>query len=409
MNNSKWYRIGVTLMIGLFVAYLDRSNLSIGLPGMERDLGFSGAGTKSLALTGFLIGYALSNFFGGFLTYRLNPKTTIIAMVFIWSLAQIFTAWVTTPALLITYRIILGIAEGIYWPQQFRFARAWFNKEEITRGTNLIQFYGQFLALAIGFLVLTPIYDHVGWQWLFYITGGLGIVIVVPLYLIFLKTSPEGAASARQEANVLQEEVRPTEKLTFDSLGGYPFLLLVFSYFANGMLFWGITLFIPMLVTSLGFTGLWQGFASSLPYMLAIILAIPVSYLSDRTQKRGLIAASGLVVAGVLLVLLPVIASPVVKMALITLAIGYFTSSYTTNIWSIITSSVKPSAVGPAAGVVNGIGAGGGGTVAGFVVAYLFKSTGSYLPGFSVIGAMAILGGIAVYAYSRIVAGKNRQ
>ncbi|TCL02940.1 MFS transporter [Sodalis ligni] len=402
MSNSKWYRIGVTLMIGLFIAYLDRSNLSIGLPGMERDLGFSGAGTKSLALTGFLIGYALSNFFGGFLTYKLNPKTTIISMVLIWSLAQVFTAWVTTPTLLIIYRIILGIAEGIYWPQQFRFARAWFTKDEITRGTNLIQFYGQFLALAIGFLVLTPIYDLLGWQWLFYITGGLGIFIVVPLFLIFLKTSPDGAG------NTATEEVRPVEKLTFASLGGYPFLLLVFSYFANGMLFWGITLFIPMLVTSLGFTGLWQGFASSLPYMLAIILAIPMSYISDRSQKRGLIAASGLVVAGVLLVLLPIIANPVMKMALITLAIGYFTSSYTTNIWSIITSSVKPAAVGPAAGVVNGIGAGGGGTVAGFVVAYLFKSTGSYLPGFSIIGAMAILGGVAVYAYSRIIARQSR-
>ena len=400
MSNSKWYRIGVTLMIGLFIAYLDRSNLSIGLPGMEHDLGFSGAGTKSLALTGFLIGYALSNFFGGFLTYRLNPKATIVSMVLIWSLAQVFTAWVTTPTLLIVYRVILGIAEGIYWPQQFRFARAWFTKDEITRGTNLIQFYGQFLALAIGFLVLTPIYDLLGWQWLFYITGGLGIFIVVPLFLIFLKSAPDNAEK------VDLDDGRPAEKLTFAALGGYPFLLLVFSYFTNGMLFWGITLFIPMLVHALGFTGLWQGFASSLPYMLAIIFAIPMSIISDRTQKRGLIAASGLTVAGVLLVLLPVIDNPVGKMTLITFAIAYFTSSYTTNIWSIITSSVKPAAVGPAAGVINGIGAGGGGTVAGFVVEYLNKSTGSYLPGFSVIGAVAILGGIAVYIYSRRV-GQN--
>ncbi|HEY0207989.1 MFS transporter [Acerihabitans sp.] len=396
MRHSKWYRIGGTLMIGLFVAYLDRSNLSIALPGMERDLGFSGAATKSLALTGFLIGYALSNFFGGFLTYKLNPKTTIVSMVLLWSLAQVMTAWVTSPTLLIIYRIILGIAEGIYWPQQFRFARAWFTKDEITRGTNLIQFYGQFLALALGFLILTPIYDALGWEWIFYITGGLGLFIVVPLFLIFLKNAPDSGSEAADE------EARPNEKLTFRSLGGYPFLLLIFSYFANGMLFWGITLFIPMLVHSLGFTGLWQGFASSLPYMLAIVFAIPMSYISDRTQKRGLIAASGLTVAGILLVILPVIDNPVAKMALITLAIAYFTSSYTTNIWSIITSSVKPAAVGPAAGVINGIGAGGGGTTAGFIVGVLYSNTGSYLAGFSVIGAVAILGGLAVYVYTKI-------
>lgn len=396
MTNSKWYRIGVTLMIGVFIAYLDRSNLSIALPGMESDLGFSGATTKSLALTGFLIGYALSNFFGGFFTYKLNPKATIVGMVFIWSLATIATAWVTSPTLLIVFRVILGIAEGIYWPQQFRFARAWFSKDEITRGTNLIQFYGQYLALGLGFLILTPIYDVLGWQWLFYITGGLGLFLVVPLFLIFLKAAPDAQNGA------VVEEQRPSGKITFQSLGGAPFLLLIFSYFANGMLFWGITLFIPMLVHSLGFNGLWQGFASSLPYLLAVVFAIPMSILSDRTQKRGLIASSGLLVAGILLTLLPIIDDAVIKMALITLAIAYFTSSYTTNIWSIITTSVKPEAVGPAAGVINGIGAGLGGTVAGFVVAILLKNTGSYLPGFSVIGAVAILGGLAVLWYSRI-------
>ncbi|CAJ0991019.1 hypothetical protein SODG_001190 [Sodalis praecaptivus] len=35
MFTSKWFRIGVTPMIGIFVAYLDRSNLSIALPGIE--------------------------------------------------------------------------------------------------------------------------------------------------------------------------------------------------------------------------------------------------------------------------------------------------------------------------------------------------------------------------------------
>lgn len=77
---------------------------------------------------------------------------------------QIMTAWVTSPTVLIIYRIILGVAEGIYWPQQFRFARAWFTKEEITRGIHLIQFYGQFLARSLGFLILTPIFTYLSWQ-----------------------------------------------------------------------------------------------------------------------------------------------------------------------------------------------------------------------------------------------------
>ncbi|MFA9597361.1 MFS transporter [Citrobacter telavivensis] len=403
MFKSKWFRIGVTLMVGLFVAYLDRSNLSIALPGMEKELGIDGAATKSLALTGFLIGYALANFFGGFLANRLNPKITIVTMVFLWSVVQIMTAWITSAALLIAFRIILGIAEGIYWPQQFRFARAWFNKDEITRGTNLIQFYGQFLALSLGFIILTPIFDHLGWKWVFYITGGMGVFIVVPMFLAFLKNSPDKASAPDEPA----EEPEPAGgKISFSDLGGAPFLLLVFSYFANGMLFWGITLFIPMAVLSLGFSGFSQGVASALPYFLAILLAIPVSWYSDKTQKRGLIAACGLGSAGLFLIALPFIDSPFGKLALITLAIAWFTSCYTTNIWSIITSSVKKSAVGPAAGVINGVGAGLGGTTAGFVVQYLQSWSGSYVPGFTVLGVVAILGGLSVYTYSRIMAAR---
>lgn len=401
MFKSKWFRIGVTLMVGLFVAYLDRSNLSIALPGMEKELGIDGAATKSLALTGFLIGYALANFFGGFLANRLNPKITIVTMVFLWSVVQIMTAWISSAALLIAFRIILGIAEGIYWPQQFRFARAWFNKDEITRGTNLIQFYGQFLALSLGFIILTPIFDHLGWKWVFYITGGMGVFIVVPMFLAFLKNSPDKASAPDEPV----EEPEPAGgKISFSDLGGAPFLLLVFSYFANGMLFWGITLFIPMAVLSLGFSGFSQGVASALPYFLAIVLAIPVSWYSDKTQKRGLIAACGLGSAGLFLIALPFIDSPFGKLALITLAIAWFTSCYTTNIWSIITSSVKKSAVGPAAGVINGVGAGLGGTTAGFVVQYLQSWSGSYVPGFTVLGVVAILGGLSVYTYSRIMA-----
>ncbi|QKJ88398.1 MFS transporter [Paramixta manurensis] len=401
MLQSKWFRIGFTLMVSLFVAYLDRSNLSIALPGMEKALGIDGAATKSLALTGFLIGYALANFFGGFLTNKLDPRLTMIGMVLLWSLVQIMTGWVNSAAVLIVFRIILGVAEGIYWPQQFRLARAWFNKDEITRGTNLIQFYGQFLALALGFLILTPIFNLMGWQWVFYITGGMGVFIVVPMLWVFLKNAPDN-----RQQTVSPEPAVQTAKIRFSDLGGAPFLLLIFSYFANGMLFWGITLFIPLVVTSLGFHGIAQGFASGLPYFLAILLAIPISRFSDKTQQRGPIAAFGLGSAGIFLIILPFIDSAPGKLCLITLAIAWFTSCYTTNIWSIITASVSKQAVGPAAGVINGIGAGLGGTTAGFVVEYLHSYSGSYVPGFTVLGVVAIAGGISVYSYCRIIARK---
>jgi MFS family permease len=299
MLESKWWSIGGSLMVGLFVAYLDRTNLSVGLPQISRDLGFAGehfAVTSSWALTIFLIGYALANILGGILTRRMDPKPVVIACFIVWSLATIMVGLAASVTVLLVSRLILGVAEGIYWPQQSRFARAWFAEKELTRANCIIQYYGQFIALAVGFMVLTPIYDAFGWRVLFFITGGIGIVFIVPLYLAMLRPESEAPYAQRNEST--------QEKLTLKSLGGPSFLLVVFSYITQGMLFWGITLWIPLAVRSLGFTGMGQALASSLPYAAAIALAVPIAKLSDRTGKRVLIASMGLIIPG------PAVAAP---------------------------------------------------------------------------------------------------
>lgn len=402
MAQSKWWSIGGSLFIGLFVAYLDRTNLSVSLPQLSKDMGFAGDGfavTSSWALTIFLIGYALANILGGIVTRRMDPKPVVIWCFAVWSIATVIVGFTNSVAVLLLCRLVLGVAEGIYWPQQSRFAKAWFAPQERTRANAVIQYYGQFLALAVGFMVLTPIYDAFGWRVLFFLTGGIGLVAIIPLYLAMLR--PETEAPYREQ-QVGQDQA----PLTLQALGGPAFLLVVFSYITQGMLFWGITLWIPLAVRSLGFTGLSQAVASAVPYAAAAVLAIPMGKLSDRTGKRVLIASMGLIIPGLLLLLLPLVDSGFAKLGLITLALGFYASSYTPNIWSILQGTVEPRAIGPAAGIMNGIGAGGGGTIAGFLVGLMNGYTGSYMPGFMVLGALVILGGIALLTYGRLVTGR---
>ncbi|MFT4271982.1 MAG: MFS transporter [Pantoea sp.] len=392
---SPWLRIGGTLMLGMFISYIDRTNLSVTLKDVAQDLGFSGAGfatTSSLVLTAFLIGYIVANISGGIFTTRFDPKTIAIGMMALWSLATLTTGLVSSVAFLVACRFVLGVAEGIYWPQQSRFVRLWFSPAELTRANSLIHYYGQFLALGLGFIILTPLHNMMGWRNLFFLCGGIGLLVMVPLYARVLLNTRDAPL---QQAQVAPRKVR----LTREDFGGMSFVLLIITYLTQGMLFWGITLWIPMVVTSLGFTGWSQAFASALPYLLAVLLAIPMSWLSDKTGKRILIAALGLLIPGAMLLLLPWVESAVVKMTLITLAMGYYASSFTPNIWSIIQSSVRPHAVGAASGIVNGIGAGGGGTLAGFMVAILYARTGSYMSGFTLLGALVIIGGFSLLSF----------
>ena len=397
MLDSKWIRIAGILCLGLFVAFLDRINLSVALSAMSVDLNFSGqtfAMTSSWVLTIFLIGYAFANFFGGIVTRNIDPKITVIAMMALWSITTVLTGWVTSVTLLIVYRLVLGVAEGIYWPQQSRFARAWFSPTELSRANSVIHFYGQYLGLALGFLILTPIFDLFGWRAIFFATGLAGLVVMVPLYIKFLKREADAPIAVKQP------DVR--SRLTLEDVGGYKIILLCFTYMAQGMLFWGITLWIPMVVKSLGFTGIAQAIGSSLPYFVGIILAVPLSYISDKTGKRVTVATLGLLIPGCMLLVLPFVEDATLKMLLITLAFGYYVASFQPNIWAIIQSSVKPSAVGPAAGIINGIGAGGGGTLAGFVVGMLYKSTGSYVTGYAFLGFVVVLGGLSLFVHDRL-------
>jgi MFS family permease len=398
MQRSRWWSIGGTLFIGLFVAYLDRTNLSVALPQLSKDMGFAGdnfAVTASWALTTFLIGYALANILGGILTRNMDPKVVVIWCFTVWSAATLVVGLTGSVAVLLVCRLILGVTEGIYWPQQSRFVRAWFASNELTKANAIIQYYGQYVALAIGFMVLTPIYDAWGWHVLFYITGGIGLIIIVPLFCVFLR--PESEAPYLPKATVGAQP-----RLTLASMGGPAFLLLVFAYITQGMLFWGITLWIPLTVRSLGFTGISQGLVSAVPYFVAVLLAFPISALSDRTGKRVLIASLGMLVAGVLLLALPAVDSGAAKMTLITIALGYYAASFTPNIWSILQSTVEPHAVGSASGIINGLGAGGGGTIAGFLVGLMNSYTGSYMAGFMVLGALVFLGGLSLLWYGQV-------
>ncbi|QCP62394.1 MFS transporter (plasmid) [Pantoea sp. SO10] len=383
----------------MFVSYLDRTNLSVALPELSKDLGFSGANfaeVSSWALTTFLIGYTISNVLGGLFTRKSDPKRVAIWCVTIWSVATVIVGFTHSIWVLLACRILLGITEGIYWPQQSRFARAWFSPHQRTRANSVVQFYGQYLALALGFIILTPLYDAFGWRVLFFITGGLGLVLIVPLYLRNLR--PETEAPYRDESAVKGI----TEKLTLDSFGGPSFFFLIFTYIAQSMLFWGITLWIPLVVRSLGFTGFSQAIASAVPYLAAVLLAIPIAKISDKTNKRVLIASLGLLIPGCLIISLPLIDNAVLKIALITIAMGYYASSFSPNIWSLIQGSVTPNATGPAAGIINGIGSGGGGTIAGFLVGMMYMKTGSYMAGFVVIGFIVICGSVSLIIWGRM-------
>jgi MFS family permease len=360
---------------------------------LSKYLGFAGPRfgiTVSWVMNIFLFGYAVFAFFGGVLTRKSNPKTIVIVMMALWSLITLLTGWVTGLALLLFYRLILGMAEGVYYPQQSRFVKAFFSNNELSRANAMLNYYGQNLGLGFGYLILTPIFQSHGWRSLFVITGVLGLIVIVPLFIKFLKFDPKSELGSQVQI----------PKFSFAEIGGPPTLFALFTYMVQSSLFWGISLWIPMVTSSLHFTGASQTFFNALPYFAAIVLGWPMAVLSDRTGKRALITALGLFIPGALMMVLPLVNDPVWKMVIITIALSYCMSSFLPNILAILQYSVKPSGVGSVIGMATGLGAVGG-IIASTLVGWLYMTTHSYMPGLALVGFLVMLGGVTILLHDR--------
>ena len=86
-------------------------------------MGFAGEGfaaASSLALTIFLIGYALANVFGGLFTYRIDPKKIVIWTFLLWSLVALVIGFTSSLSMLFACCLVLRLIEGIYCVQPIR-------------------------------------------------------------------------------------------------------------------------------------------------------------------------------------------------------------------------------------------------------------------------------------------------
>lgn len=135
----KRFLIVACLFIGIFIAYLDRVNVSVlaanepflaymGIEGMPLQIG--------MMMTVFLAAYGIANVVLSPLGDYLGPRKAMMLCILIWTIALMIGGVATSFALIIICRILLGIGEGFYYPLQSVFIKNWFPKQERGRAGN---------------------------------------------------------------------------------------------------------------------------------------------------------------------------------------------------------------------------------------------------------------------------------
>lgn len=393
----RWTRIMPIAIAMYTISFMDRINLSFATTGMQKAFGLTATGV-GLILGLFFIGYLVLQVPGGYLAERWSAKKFIFWLLLVWGVLASLSGLAQNESQELWIRFALGIAEGGIWPATLVLLANWFPREERARANGL-----WVICLPLAAAITSPISGalvaSVGWRMML-VLEGIPPIIWAALWWWGIEDRPANAkwlSSTEREfiTERIAAERRPTNGTIWSVLLEPSVWILSAAYFLTIMGGYGLNLWTPTIVHSLGVGFLGTGLLLVIPNGAAVWLLISAGRYSDRIGKRVAVSVGVLCISFLGYLLLGVIGTGVIALAILFLALataGFYARQG--PLWAIPTEVLPVGTAGTAMGLINGIG-NIGGFVGPFVFGYLQTTTHSFTAGYFVMG-FAILAGAAV-------------
>src|SRR2546427_5345277 len=178
MSSVRRWSIVILLFTASLINYLDRATVSIALPLISKDLHL-GPATEGVLLSAFFWSYALMQVPIGWCSDRLNLRWLYAGAFVLWSLAQGLTGFTNSLAMLIFFRVLLGVGEAIYLPGGTRVVSLLFPLSERGLPCGLFDF-GTRTGLVLEGLIVPFLVAHYGWRATFAVVGFSALVWLIP-------------------------------------------------------------------------------------------------------------------------------------------------------------------------------------------------------------------------------------
>ena len=406
------------------INYADRATIAIAGPEIKKLLGLSPV-QMGFVFSAFAWSYVLAQLPGGWLLDRFGTKITYFFSIFLWSLFTMLmgTVGFLTGAAALTalfcLRLAVGAAEAPSFPGNSRLASSWFPTAE--RGTaaaifNSAQYFATVLfGPLMGWLVHTY-----GWQSVFYVMGGLGILMsVIWLKMVYgpkdhprinaaeLAYIEAGGALVDLES---KDKAAATTKLDTGSairqLLGNRMLLGVYigQYCINTLTYFFLTWFPVYLVTERHMTILKAGFVAALPAVAGFLGGVLGGVISDRLIKRGFslsVARKTPIVCGLLLAMSMIVCNYVEAdwLVITVMSLAFFGKGVGALGWAVVADTSPKEAGGLSGALFNTFGNTAGITTP-IVIGYILQETGSFAGALVFVGANAA---VAILSYVLMV------
>jgi sugar phosphate permease len=294
-TRGRWY---ILLLISLMylITYLDRVNISTAAPVISKEFGFDKI-TMGAIFSAFVWAYALFQVPGGWLGDRLGPRRILTAIVTYWSVMTAATAMAGSAVSFIVVRFLFGIGEAGAFPVATRAMQLWYPREE--RGfVQGITHSASRAGAAIAPPIVVAIMSTLGWQWVFYICGAVGLVWAVWWYFSY-RDLPEDHRMVNQielqrirgldqAGNINQPTTEAKASVPWATLLRSPNMWAIMcAYFTYVYCLWIFLSWLPSyLVEFRHFTLIKVGIFASLPLLAGVIGDTVGGLATDWLLKR---------------------------------------------------------------------------------------------------------------------------
>lgn len=406
---ARFARVVPLAFITYGLAYFDRVNYASAVAGgLPRTLHMSSS-TSSLVLSLFFIGYMLFQIPGASYAAHFSAKRLVFWALVLWGVLCAMQGLVWKPWMLALVRTLLGVAESVVFPAMLVFLTHWFTRRERSRANTLLIIGNPLTMMTVsavsGFLIdyfdRHRLFGLEGWQTMFVLEGLPSIAWAVvwwqmaddrPADAKWLRADEARAIEQRLEAE--QREIRPIKNY-WAAFGDRRVILLSVMYLCWSVGTYGFVFWLPKtLKEAAGLSNSVTGLLSAVPYLLAVITMLVVSYWSDRLLKRKIFIWPAMVIGGAAF-LVAAAAGPHQFWWMFACLAFCGAAVYTPcgPLWALIAELVPKNVVGESMALVNTAGAVGG-WIGSVVVGFLMGYFQSDIPGFIFLAISLIAAGL---------------
>ncbi|SJX60036.1 related to TNA1-High affinity nicotinic acid plasma membrane permease [Sporisorium reilianum f. sp. reilianum] len=293
----------VPILLALYLlSFLDRSNIgNAKLEGLVKDIKLK---DYSTALTLFFVGYVVGEVPANIVLKKTSPPLWLPTLTLVWGIISVVQGLVHNQAGLFAVRFFLGLIcradAGLFPGSVFVFSMFYPRRERHYRVALLLSgaafsgAFGGILAYGIGFM--RSVGGKAGWSWILILEGLLTIVVSIAAYKLVPHYPQKSRSFSEREKAIIAARMQADRDSLDEEAFSWDGVKQAFTdpyVYLYGLLFHGfafalytISLFMPTIISDLGYTAANAQLLTVPPYFLAFVFTMTIAHLSFVVNRR---------------------------------------------------------------------------------------------------------------------------